>query len=300
MIVKYVRERGYQGRGNDPLFTLNKDYIVLGYSIKQHDFLCEIDVVCDRENSPTMLDFQYCEVVDSSLPAHWIIKKNEYSFFTCPPEFIDDFPEKYEDNDPEAIKTFRRVVNETYAFHGLDPLFKDPAPQAVDYTADDWWKEYVTDEPLSITSAQPAFSPSSLGIDTINRILLNSSPLKSSYYDRLDHHTQCQIEKGTLNQKWQSLRESLFHYIQGNAVDPNIIIDVLHQIETYFVQQENKARHAEVKEEFFWPLIQWMQQLKSDDTSYSSARLIMRNLGPFCEQYVTEIDPQIRDTVLNG
>ena len=142
MIVKYVRERGYEGEGKDPYLTLGNEYIVFQISYHTTGGF-HFSLPCDSEDDPIFLEASFFDIVDARVPEDFIFKFSEGGYACLQPkEFGGDFWDLYHDNnsgeetvadvvksilnngDKEVYKTFAGVVERIKQFHGW-PVEKD-------------------------------------------------------------------------------------------------------------------------------------------------------------------------------
>lgn len=118
MIVKYVNDQGYEGKGY-PYCTLNKDYIVLGLKLKSGLVSDEINIQDDTDGSAIVGYLKDYEIIDHRIPSNWSFNRYMNIITIEPREFdTDDFWELYHDKDPEAEALYEKVVRELYHFHG--------------------------------------------------------------------------------------------------------------------------------------------------------------------------------------
>ena len=106
MIVKYIKERGYQGEGKDPHLTLGKEYIAIDVSYKVFKEI-DVNLLCDSDGTPALFPLKYFQVVDESIPPDYVFnfhrdEKRNYAFACLQPkEFTGDFWEAYHDASEE-------------------------------------------------------------------------------------------------------------------------------------------------------------------------------------------------------
>lgn len=122
MIVRYVRERGYQGSGQDPSLTLGKEYMVFGVNSSLYRCQTELSVLSDKDDYPVIWDAKFFDIVDPRIPDGW-----GYHLFTedyyrlCPSEFAGDFWDRFHDGDEAAEKVFAEVRAKLMRFHSHLP-----------------------------------------------------------------------------------------------------------------------------------------------------------------------------------
>jgi hypothetical protein len=120
MIVKYVKERGYQGEGKDPHLTLGKEYIAITVDFPPGK-RPEISKQSDCDGTPGLQPIEFFEIIDSSLPENYCFKVYENGFASLQPvEFKGDFWDRYHDGDLEAEKLFEQVMTRLKKFHGWE------------------------------------------------------------------------------------------------------------------------------------------------------------------------------------
>lgn len=119
MIVKYVRERGYEGRGVDPYLTLGRNYTVVDLTFKPHDSTYYVTLGDeDDEESGGVWDLKFFDIVDGRLPDGWVVTQFNHGIIgISPQEFLGDFWELYHDGDEEAEQVFADVLAKIKAFH---------------------------------------------------------------------------------------------------------------------------------------------------------------------------------------
>lgn len=118
MIVRYARARGYKGQGDDPHFTLEKDYLALGVHWRPGGRPAMVIIQSDSDGAPTMLELQYFDVIDPAIPKDWGFFGSTNGYYNLIPQAFDsDVLERYHDDDVEARGVFTRVVAEIQAFH---------------------------------------------------------------------------------------------------------------------------------------------------------------------------------------
>lgn len=117
MIVKYVKERGYEGSDNDPLLTLGREYIVLGIDFSL-EHAPEILIVPDCEGTPGLFSLAFFKVVDAAMPSDYHFKSYDHGLCSLyPKELYVDFWDHYHDDEPEAVKILDEVIKKIKAFH---------------------------------------------------------------------------------------------------------------------------------------------------------------------------------------
>lgn len=120
MIVKYMRDWGYQGEGKDPDLTFKKEYLVIGVNYNVQGNL-EVSVEIDSDGTPCLFPLTSFDLVDPSLPEEYSFYFYEYGFASLQPiEFKGDFWDRYHDGDPEAEKLFEQVMTRLKKFHGWE------------------------------------------------------------------------------------------------------------------------------------------------------------------------------------
>ena len=129
MKVLYARSRGYKGEGVDPHFTLGKTYIVLGVSFRPEGRPAMISIQRDSDNTPTMAELQYFDIVEPAIPGNWgVFNLGDGRYVIEPQEFRGDFWDRFHDADSEAEKTFQQVISRLEEFHlKSGRLDRDPA-----------------------------------------------------------------------------------------------------------------------------------------------------------------------------
>ena len=112
MIVKYVRERGYQGEGKDPNFELGKSYLVHGVSLLSEGRSTMIGIQRDSDRTPVLIELKYFDVVDSTIPSDWCFFDFKNGCYALEhKEFCGDFWDRFHDGDEHAEKMFEQVLN---------------------------------------------------------------------------------------------------------------------------------------------------------------------------------------------
>jgi len=118
MIVKYTKERGYKGAGQDPSLTLGAKYIVFGMNIRSDGRPNTVSVLCDDEQYPVIFDISFFDVVDPNVPDGWcFLQLTEDIYRLCPKEFTGDFWDRFHDGEKRAEAVFDKVVKKMEAFH---------------------------------------------------------------------------------------------------------------------------------------------------------------------------------------
>ena len=121
MIVRYSKERGYQGEGKDPNITLGRSYLVLGITFRPDGYSNLITIQSDSSGTPSLFDLDCFEVLDAALPSGWCffeLGRGRY-YRLEPKEFGGEFWDIFNDTDDEnAEQVFAEVVRKLRAFHG--------------------------------------------------------------------------------------------------------------------------------------------------------------------------------------
>ncbi|MFN9001752.1 MAG: hypothetical protein ACK5VW_06815 [Holosporales bacterium] len=124
MIVKYARERGYEGEGKDPYLTIGKNYIIVNLSFRSFDANTYITLAEEDDGeSGSVWDIKYFDIVDGSVPSEWVVTKFDHGVvWLSPKEFLGDFWELYHEGDEEAERIFAEVLAKIKAFHSKTPI----------------------------------------------------------------------------------------------------------------------------------------------------------------------------------
>jgi len=118
MIVKYVRERGYKGQGQDPSLTLGKHYYVFGFDIRPDGYPNYISIRRESDGTPVLFEYSCFEVVDPRIPDGWCFFHLSEPYQRLDPcEFGGDFWDLFHDGDSEAEAVFEKVAKKIEAFH---------------------------------------------------------------------------------------------------------------------------------------------------------------------------------------
>ena len=138
MIISYIRERGYKGDGHDPLLTIGKAYVVLGIIFRPAPYPAQVCICTDIDThnhsvgepysagGPGVFDMSFFDIVDSRIPSDWSMLDHGRGYYRLEPnEFIGDFWDRFHDADPDAERTFQRVIEKLEVFH------EKPAPTFV-------------------------------------------------------------------------------------------------------------------------------------------------------------------------
>jgi hypothetical protein len=112
MIVKYARERGYEGEGKDPHLTLGKEYVVIGINFRPGE-KPEISILSDNDDGPGLESIEFFDIIDAAIPPNYGFYVFKSFSRLGPLEFQGDFWDKYHDGDKEAetlfLKVFERI-----------------------------------------------------------------------------------------------------------------------------------------------------------------------------------------------
>lgn len=121
MILKYMRERGYQGEGKDPSFTLGNTYIALSISLNYIDKKpVYVGVQRESDGTPCLVELQFFDVLNPAIPSDWEFfdfKNNHYRL--QPKEFGGDFWDEFHDANEAAEIVFLNVLEKLKKFHSL-------------------------------------------------------------------------------------------------------------------------------------------------------------------------------------
>ncbi len=130
MIVRYARERGYKGLGQDPLLTIGCDYIVLGILFRPDSYANQVCIQTNKtdgdhsdgkpytDGGPGLFDIGFFDVIDSRLPPGWSLVDAGRGYYRLDPnEFGGDFWDHFHDADPDSEKTFNRIIERLKEFH---------------------------------------------------------------------------------------------------------------------------------------------------------------------------------------
>ena len=117
MIVEYVKERGYEGKGQDPLLTLNKTYIVLRTVFRTDGYPTSVTVQVDRDESPGVFDMSCFRVIDTRIPSDWNLRALPVGFCLEPLVFSGEFWDLYHDGDEDSEITFDNTIIQLKSFH---------------------------------------------------------------------------------------------------------------------------------------------------------------------------------------
>lgn len=106
MIVKYARSRDYKG-ALDPLLTMGKLYTVVSILFGGVTQPALISICTDDDNTPSLFDLKYFDVVDGHFPDGWTVRSYENGCAVLQPDqFHGDFWDRYHDGDSDAEKAF--------------------------------------------------------------------------------------------------------------------------------------------------------------------------------------------------
>jgi hypothetical protein len=130
MIVRYVRERGYEGSGPDPLVTLRETYIVLSVLWRPAPYPHQICIpsnvgdinrkICVpfSDGGPGLFDMVFFDFVDYRIPPDWLMVDYGSGYYKLEPkEFSGDFWDRYHDADPSAEEIYDYVLRKIECFH---------------------------------------------------------------------------------------------------------------------------------------------------------------------------------------
>jgi hypothetical protein len=120
MIVEYVKERGYEGNGQDPLLTLNKTYIVLRAVFRTDGYPASVTVQVDRDEAPGVFDIDCFKVVDARIPLDWNLRTLSVGFCLEPVVFSGEFWDLYHDGDEGSEITFDNIIIQLKLFHNQE------------------------------------------------------------------------------------------------------------------------------------------------------------------------------------
>lgn len=150
MILKYMRKRNEKlSDDEDPFYTLEKEYLVLGVSFNSsgkewmdHEVITLGDDIPAGAGGAPLKCF---DIVDPRIPSNWIIEYGDFynSYYLYPQEFQGDFWERYHDSDPEAERLFKEVYRDIQHFHGIEPPEPkvEKKPENPFYWSDKWLRE---------------------------------------------------------------------------------------------------------------------------------------------------------------
>ena len=132
MIVRYARERGYSGSGEDPLLTIGRDYVSLGIVFRPVPYTTQVCIETDvdagdhldgkpySDGGPGLFDLGFFDVVDPRIPPGWLMVDLGRGYYRLGPgEFCGDFWDRFHDGVPEAELLFEQVVNKLKTFHNV-------------------------------------------------------------------------------------------------------------------------------------------------------------------------------------
>jgi len=120
MIVKYIRERGYEGEGKDPHFLLGKTYYVLGINFNHIGKPIDVSIQCDSDHTPVLLDLKFLDVINPAIPHDWCFFDFNNGFYRlCPKEFGGDFWDEFHDGVESAEALFANTLQKIKRFHKL-------------------------------------------------------------------------------------------------------------------------------------------------------------------------------------
>ena len=118
MKIKYIRARAYEGQGVDLNFTLGKTYLVLGVRFQSKERPTMVTVQRNSDKTPVLIELQCFDVIDTAIPSDWCFFDFGDGFYSVEPkEFGGDFWDRFHDGDPEAEKTFMRVIAKIESSH---------------------------------------------------------------------------------------------------------------------------------------------------------------------------------------
>ena len=119
MIVKYARERGYQGKHMDPRITIDNFYIVFGLWFQSENRPKMVLIVSEDDKTPALFELQFFDIIDARIPEEWCFKEASYgSHWLDPHEFSGDFWDRFHDGDEQAESIFEEVRKKLEMFHG--------------------------------------------------------------------------------------------------------------------------------------------------------------------------------------
>lgn len=115
MIVKYNKKTGNENTD----ILLGRIYSVLSIDCQLKEKMVEV-LISDEQSygsTPFLEDIEKFEIMDSSLPDFWSIKKLDSGNLSIGPEEIQgEFWDRFYDNEPEALETMQNVIEKTVAF----------------------------------------------------------------------------------------------------------------------------------------------------------------------------------------
>ena len=88
MIIKYTRERGYLGEGDDPSLTLGNKYFVFGLIFHTDNFSNQVCIRRDSDGTPVLFDINYFDIVDGRIPNSWVIEQTDIGYDISPQNFF--------------------------------------------------------------------------------------------------------------------------------------------------------------------------------------------------------------------
>ena len=120
MMVRYVRERGYKGEGNDPYLTMNETYIVFFIIIGSGSSSTPsmVSVACNSDGEPGMFELQYFDITDQRIPLDWGLHRNEGGWFLLSPkEHLIKSLNLYDDRNEVEELIFQKLKEKLTQFH---------------------------------------------------------------------------------------------------------------------------------------------------------------------------------------
>ncbi|HEY2567136.1 MAG TPA: hypothetical protein VGH95_05480 [Candidatus Aquirickettsiella sp.] len=99
--------------------TIGKEYIVLGIEIRPHEV--SYLIASDSEQMPILQYATQFEIISGKVPSNWKILPDKFALFSilpsawCEPGLMEAFY----DQDPEALKIYRREAMLIYQEEGM-------------------------------------------------------------------------------------------------------------------------------------------------------------------------------------
>ena len=261
MIVKYVRERGYKGRDQDPFLTLSKDYIVLGLNFDTYMNKTMFTIQGDDDGTPILCEVEFFDIVDSHLPPNCVVERSKNYITVEPKEFIGDFWEQYHDSDETAEATFEEVLRRLQKFH------KWPVKMVIEY-------------------------------DFVEQILKDHPQLKQDYDLSLDIFRNPYNERVSVNVKLKSLGKVILSQLEDNTLLPEIFYDLLHALENYAVFFETIEEKEGLNNALLQELILFLTKLNEDDPRFRYFNLFKNNLGPALEDLIRVSNNKLLNNII--
>lgn len=118
MIVRYTRDRGYEGTGKDPYLTFGKDYVVFFIDFTAPSPM--VAVLCP-DGDAAMFDLRYFDILDSRIPPEWCFGRfGEGLHALMPEEYFFKSLNLYSDRNEVEDLIFQKLRRKLERFHGIE------------------------------------------------------------------------------------------------------------------------------------------------------------------------------------